>query len=520
MMTYLEANLHPQKAAALSGALELSHQLHERTTSGQQIALTWSYDSDTGTYWHNGATSGFTGYAFFTPRMDSAVVVLMNSGPDPLFSVDSIAEHIRQRLSGESAISLDTVLVPAGSGIRGVLRSFGAYWLTMLAAGVFVYAAVLGVQGLATLALPRRLFLRLSGYLQLAAIGLIMGMYFLQPGFGGLNDLTIGSMGRVIQWLPSYCFLALYQQLNGSMHPALEPLALRAWMGLVLVVGGAAVVYTFSYRRTLRQIVEEPDIVAGSSRLRWLPRFGNQPQTAIGQFSARSLARSRQHRLILFFYLGIGLAFFRGGSKQLWIASIMMTVLAVLGTRVAFALPLDLRANWIFRVVGVRGGLETLTANRRVLLVLSVVPVWLVTAAACPWLWSGRQNAAGHLVVLALLGMILCDICLLHFRKIPFTCSWLPGKSQVNMAVLGTLVLLSVGSDVVAVERNALQEFGSMTLMLCLLVVVWVFVRRTTVAVARRAELELRFEEETPPQLMELGLYRDGVIAIEPTKRF
>jgi hypothetical protein len=53
---------------------------------------------------------------------------------------------------------------------------------------------------------------------------------------------------------------------------------------------------------------EVPDIVPGSRRLGWLPRFGNQAQTAIGQFSVRTLVRSRQHRMTLAFYLGIGLA--------------------------------------------------------------------------------------------------------------------------------------------------------------------------------------------------------------------
>ncbi len=130
---------------------------------GQQIALAWIYAADTGNYWHDGGTAGFTSYVFFNPRADCAAVVLLNSGPNPLLSPDVIGEHIRQRLSGEPAISLDTVLVPASSGFRGVLRSFGAYWFTMLAAGVFVYGAVLGVQGLAALTLPRRLFLRAIG---------------------------------------------------------------------------------------------------------------------------------------------------------------------------------------------------------------------------------------------------------------------------------------------------------------------------------------------------------------------
>jgi hypothetical protein len=362
----------------------------------------------------------------------------------------------------------------------------------------------------------------------MTAFCLIVGVYFLQPGFGGLDELTVGSIARVIQWLPSYWFLALYQQLNGSMHPALWPLARRAWMGLAIVAGGSAVVYTLSYWRTLRKIVEEPDIVPGSRRWSWLPRFGSEPQTAIGQFTLRTLARSRQHRLILGFYLGIGLAFtslllngsgeginnpWREKSMLLWAASIMMMVLAAVGTRVAFALPLDLRANWIFRVTGMRGGLESLAASRRALLLLSVAPVWLATAVVCLGLWPGRQNAA-HLVVLGFLGLMVADICLVGFQKIPFTCSYLPGKSRVHMVFLGALGVLLVGSNGTLLERHALREIGSMAVMLVLLAIACVSVRWTAVALARSEDRELLFEEEVHPAVQGLGLHRDGVMPI------
>ncbi len=530
MLTYLEANLHPERYAPLSDALAMSHQLHDSAAAGSQIALAWLYSPDSGSYEHGGATAGFSSYVFFNQRADCAAVVLVNSGPDPLLPPDLIGQHIWQRLSGKPAISLKSVLVPATGGFGGVLRSFAAYWFTMIAAGVFVYGAVLGLQGLAAQVLPRRLFLRLSGYLQLAAICLIVSVYFLQPGFGGLDDLTIGSMWRITQWLPSYCFLAIYQQLNGSMHPALEPMAQRAWMGLVIVVCGTAVTYTLSYWRTLRKIVEEPDIVPGATRLRWLPRFGNQAQTAIGQFSLRTLARSKQHRLILGFYLGIGLAFIslllkgseaamnnsgREKSMLLWASSIVMLVLATVGTRVAFAMPLDLRANWIFRVTGIQAGVETLVASRRALLLISVTPVWLVTAVACLALWPGQQNI-GHLVVLGLLGMILADLCSLRFRKIPFTCSWLPGKSRVDLVIFGAAGLFSAGSNATVLERHALQQTGTMVVMLMLLSVVWICVRRTATGLARGEEQELRFEEEETPAIQGLGLYPDGVMPTLP----
>jgi hypothetical protein len=195
-----------------------------------------------------------------------------------------------------------------------------------------------------------------------------------------------------------------------------------------------------------------------------------------------------------------------------WSASIMVIVLATLGTRVAFALPLDLRANWIFRVVGVRGGLKTLAAGRRALLLLSVAPVCLLTAIVCLGLWPGRQNA-GHIVVLGLLGLILADLCLLRFRKIPFTCSYLPGKSRFHMVFLGAVGLLIIGRNAAILERQALEDIGSTLLMLALLVVVWVSVRRTAMALTTRAEQELRFEEEEPPAVMGLGL--DGLMPIE-----
>ncbi len=530
MLKYVEANLHLEKYGPLSGALALSHQLRDRANAGQQIALAWAYAADSGTYWHNGATAGFTSHAFFDPRADYAAVVLMNSGPNTLLSPDAIAEHIEERLSGQPAVSLVTVLVPASRGFRGVLRSYGAYWFTMLAAGMFIYCAVLGLQGLAAQVLPRRLFLRVSGYLQLAAIAVIMGVYFLQPGFGGLDDLAFNSIWRMIQWLPSYWFLGLYEQLNGSLHPALAPLARRAWIGLAVVVCGTALVYTLSYWRTLRKIVEEPDISPGSHRLSWLPRFGNQPQTAIGQFSVRTMARSKQHRLILGFYLGIGLAItslmlkgspgalsnpWREESMLLWAASNLLVVLAAMGTRAAFALPLDLRANWIFRVIGTRAGVQTLAASRRALLLLAVAPVWLGTAVACLGLWPSRQNAA-HLVVLALLGAIVIELCLWRFQKIPFTCSYLPGRSRFHMVFLVAFGMLWLGSEAAILERHALRETSGMAVMLALLVVAWVAVRRTTVALAKREEQEPRFEEEIVPVVMTLGLFRDGVMSIGP----
>ena len=122
--------------------------------------------------------------------------------------------------------------------------------------------------------------------------------------------------------------------------------------------------------------------------------------------------------------------------------------------------PLDLRANWIYRVTGLRGASECLAASRRALVVLAIAPVWLTTAVLCLWLWPWR-SAVGHLAILGLIGVFLAEICLHGFQKIPFTCSYLPGKSQVHLAVLGGIGLLDALALSIKFERQVLEDAGS-----------------------------------------------------------
>jgi|RhiMethySRZTD1v2_1073278.scaffolds.fasta_scaffold2965078_1 hypothetical protein len=98
---------------------------------------------------------------------------------------------------------------------------------------------------------------------------------------------------------------------------------------------------------------------------------------------------------------------------------------------------------------------------------------------------------------------------LLRFQKIPFTCSWLPGKSRMNMAFLAALGLLLVGREAAALERRALHEARSMFLMLAVLAFAAICLRTAVLTLASREKDALRFEEEPPPVVICLQLDRD-----------
>jgi CubicO group peptidase (beta-lactamase class C family) len=109
MLTYLEAQLHPDRApqGTLPSALEMCHQLRADGLPGMKIGLAWLYVPEKGAFWHNGGTGGFSSYALFNPKGDYVVVVLYNttiSGGGSF--ADRLGEHIAERLSGKPAIVL------------------------------------------------------------------------------------------------------------------------------------------------------------------------------------------------------------------------------------------------------------------------------------------------------------------------------------------------------------------------------------------------------------------------------
>jgi len=420
-------------------------------------------------------------------------------------------------------------LTPPGSGPVGTIRFVVAFWVTLLAAGTFLYCAFLGLQAVAA-QLPRRWSLQVSSVLQIAAFSLLLGVVCLQPSLDTAAALQAPGNQWALAWLPPYWFTGLLSELSGAFpaesHVVMAPLARRAVSRLACALFVAIGAFLLSYLRTMGKIVEEPDIAWGSHGGIWLPRFGSLPQTALGQFAIRTLLRSQRHRTILAFYLGGGFAivavYLEAVREEMtdltWIdlvqrftfpmlvASILMSCASWLGIRTVFSLPLDLRANWVFRVTPPPDGAARLSAVRRVLVAASVFPVLAASAALLLWFWPWT-TVVEHLLVLALLGSLLVDVSLRGFRKIPFTCSYLPGKSKVHM-----VFWFGIFPVVLAVHKLAQLELRAMAsplrywVMAGSLAAAALVARIVTNSTANHGGPGIQFEESASDKLIGLGL--------------
>lgn len=433
------------------------------------------------------------------------------------------------------SMAFSLALTPPGANLIDMLfsihmyRAFAAYWLTMLLAGAFVLCSVISMQAVIAW-LPRSIALRLSSVLQIGVLCTAMAVYFLQPSVTG--KLMFAPENRIaVQHLPSYWFLGMFEHLNGMPNqPAslvLSELAQRAWTASVVLTVVTLAALTTSCFRLLRKVAEQPDLVPNRRR-KIILIAGWSIQTAIVQWAVRTLLRSRQHRVLLAFYSGLGIAAIilflhtpivqvmsRTSSSDSWshlnlpmiAASLVMTVCWVLGVRAVFSLPVELRANWMFQLA-LKSEAETLTGARRSLYIAGVLPVWLIAATAFLSLWPWRP-ALQHLLALGLFGTFLSHIFLHGFSKIPFACAYLPGTSNIHITfALSIMFGLNALFWAASFERQTLSggsKYWQMTSVLagaCL--VSWWRQRRS------EAEAQIMFEEEPIPEVQTLGLRLDG----------
>jgi hypothetical protein len=234
-------------------------------------------------------------------------------------------------------------------------------------------------------------------------------------------------------------------------------------------------------------------------------------------FIVRSLRRSRQHRVVLALFLSISAAFalhlareaprwgattpltFSFADSTLWIL-----VFSVVAFRAVFPLPISLTANWVLRITQLRPPQGYIAVVWRSLLLLAVFPAWLL-AVALSLPYRPYALTAAHLAVLLVLGFIFADLCLLGFYKIPFTCSYVPGKSNFQFVFwigLASFALLTI--FMYQVEFPAVHNARQSAYLLLVLGAAGIALRVYNHRQAKGAVLY--FEEPIPEVIIRLGL--------------
>jgi hypothetical protein len=426
--------------------------------------------------------------------------------------------------------SLTPILFPLvvfGSAPFSNVVWFGAcHLMTVMAACLFTFLAVISVQGLFLNLLPYRWFQKFSPWLQLAAlVALLVELLTSSQIYGRLNHQQLHNHWSVY-WSPPMWFLGLNQYALGWDKPVYRELAGTALAALAGAALLAFCSYALAYKRHVRRCLEAAEMDAGSQgRLRralsgLLVRLAvRRPvERAVFQFIMLTVGRSRKHRLYFSGYAALALAatfevlaavlsgknhawLFRPSQPLAWIPLVLLFVMLP-GLRHAYAIPADLHANWMFRLAEPRDLSRVERAVRRATLVLAVVPICFGLLPVYVWLW-GPRNALVHLAFVLSVALIARELLLFRLQKIPFTCSYVPGQANIKMAwALYLFSFITLVSTLAALEMSVLSR----PWLLAAPAAALAGLCSARAFLARRETEPLLFEDPPYPAVQELGL--------------
>jgi hypothetical protein len=407
-----------------------------------------------------------------------------------------------------------------------------AIFVSSSLAALFVFFSLIAAQGVLLNITPVRHFSRLSLAIQgvlltvlLCGLPLVFSIPSLQRSMDQRPDWLV--------WAPPAWFLGLHQVMVGNSEAMAMRLARISLTAVACAACAALLTYLWSYRRHRVRLLESPVMApataAGSA---WLAAFADRfipdpRELAIFAFVAKTLARSRQHRLVLTAFAAVAVAVifesfvslalsrsFRGFSVQtlalrqaVLSAPLALSLFVLAGFRYLFRLPVELRANWVFRVNEPGNRRVFLDAVERFLLCCAVAPSALITLPMEVWM-LGLLSGVAATILCALPSLILMEVLLMQFEKIPFTSSYLPGRRPVieTLLIYGVSLALYV-TALSGMITWCLQTPSSTAALFAIMVLVWWRVRKGRLENWEVGNLE--FEEAPEPVVQTLSILRD-----------
>lgn len=407
---------------------------------------------------------------------------------------------------------------------QGVLTHVVAYGIAGLGASMVTALMIMAAAGALLLCVPRaRLQIAASVFrgASLCALVLAVPLASRLPTTGAL----IARESSLFYAVPPVWFLGIEQLVLGNATPYFVRLSQIAAAAAAASCAIAIGSYIFLYRRFDR-LISRPGsafdrYLRQRTRRRWHLRRQERGPSAIAPFLRATLMRSPVHQgvFIVIAACGAGLVLngFLGESgarvlsntdeplstTAIWAPFALVFAMSV-ALRAALVLPIELQANWIFRLTEDKATrAEELSAVVGTVIVLGVV---LPLAILFPVQWAVLGSRAVHSTSIAFLcGLVLVELQMAEWRRIPLTCSYAPSRQFAGLTMLigvTAFVLFTMfGSRLVQYSFG--HPIGWLALM-TVLGAVFLYLRRQRVWLSQQAAL--MFEDVLPNEVEPLKL--------------
>ena len=307
-------------------------------------------------------------------------------------------------------------------------------------------------------------------------------------------------------WLPLAWFVGICDS---------DPdLSSRAYWGLATALIAALSAYAASYRHHRKLMVE--GIAVPRGRRRWLEAVfdwlvPDPREQAVMVFLAKGISANGPHRMVLMAYggFGLGIAFVAArmvsAEASFLQVQVIVFVFMLIGLRHLFSIPVEWMANWVFRLTEGAGRDPWRRAMDRFALFFGALAFVAIPFPLAAHL-TGWRAAAAESALFAMFGLACYEVVFASWEKVPFTCSYLPGKQPMWMQAVRLLGLLTALEMVNAIMLASLAHAALYALVFTALAGIWVgsnLIRREA-----WREVRLRWEDAPEATVHTLNLLR------------
>ena len=330
--------------------------------------------------------------------------------------------------------------------------ALAAYWIIGGAGCLFSILLVVSLNGVLTIAVPRS---RVHGITAAVRSVMLGGLMLAVPFVFSLpaQEGRLAAHSPMMYFVPPAWFFGIERMVFGGADDYALRLARIGMAAVFLVTAVSAACYVIVYRRFDRVMLRSLQVF----------RISRSWCGTISDFTHATLRRSALHQGVLIGVSALGVALginrLLGRDVIAWLQQptpasfdVIIAVMGVpwllmfaigLATRAAIALPIEQRANWIFRITeSDETRADQLRGVARLMHQLTVV-LPLVLMAPLEWALFGPR-AVFALATNAACALLWVEVLLRSWRRLPFTCSYIPGKqmvAQTTVVGLGALVL-------------------------------------------------------------------------------
>jgi hypothetical protein len=402
-----------------------------------------------------------------------------------------------------------------------------AHFIALIALDSFAFFSIVALQCVLLNVFGRATAQRLAIVLQLAIVIVVLQL----PMMPTDPRASAGFSGATTWGLPSLWFAGLFEVLSGRPTAATVPLASAAAAAAIGMPLLTVFLYTATYRRLLRRAIEgEPPGNSPSSILALARTMSkrllvfsvpNAVARAVCLFTLQTIARSRQHKMLLAMYVGVafalvlsvlvpravqrGFAGFATPDAPILSAPLVLMFLTLVGFRSLIRIPVEIKSNWVFRLREPAQRAAAVSGIAAAMIIAGVVPVVLL-AFGSAWLLWGPGVAVRHALFCTALGVLLTHALLIRFNKFPFACTYFPGSSRMRVLWPFYLSAFTTYSIAMArVESRLLPQNGrfiAAILIIGAIAAALALLRRFLL----RSSTGFRFEERDPNEMEEFGL--------------